>query len=159
MAWAWAVVLIIAVGLPVTAWGVTRKMKAPKQVMGGPGPRFERVDNWLYSKYRFGTMDRWRIRDAVLAGQELHEPPLREAAHSLAAAMLAGEVGTLYQRIGWIRTCSGLAVMVAAVVAAVMKDDYVIIAAGLAGLPQLGLGWQHQRTVRRHVEQACRLNE
>lgn len=158
MAWAWAFVVIIAVGLPAAAWWFTRKLKPPRQPLGGPGPRFDRVDRWLYDRYQLGVMDRWQVRDAVLSGRELHEHPLREAAYNLAAEMLAGRVGWLYRRAGWIRIGAGLLVVVTATVIAVIRNDYVIVVIALAGVPQLILGGLYEKHVRERVEQAHRLN-
>jgi hypothetical protein len=159
MAWAWAFVVIVAVGLPATAWWLSRNLKPPRQPLGGPGPRFDRVDRWLYDRYQLGVVDRWRVREAVLAGRELHEHPLREAAHSLAAEMLAGRIGGFYRRAGWIRIGSGLLVVVTAVVVAVIRIDYPIVVVALVGLPQLVLGGLYQKVVRERVERAHHLND
>ena len=158
MAWALALVVVIGVGLPMAAWRLTQHMRPPRQVMGGPGPRFDRIDRWLYDRYGFGVADRWRVRDAVLSGQELHEQPFRQAAQSLAAEMLTGKVGGLYRWAGWIRICSGLMVITTAVVVAVTHHSYAIIAIALVGLPQLVLGELYQKAVRERVEQGHRLN-
>jgi hypothetical protein len=155
---AWALVVVIGVGLPVTAWWLTRNLKLPSQVIGGPGPRFDRVDHWLYNRYRFGVLNRSQVLNAVFSGQELHEQPLREAAHSLAAAVLAGKVGILYRWAGWIRICAGLAIVITVVMAALVQHNYVIIAAALVGVPQFVLGWLYQRKIRGRVERAHRLN-
>lgn len=97
MVWAWALIAVIAIGLPAAMWRLTRNLKPPRQAIGGPGPRFARVEHWLYDRYRFGVADRSRVLNAVLGGQELHGQPHRQAARGLAAAMLAGKVGILYR--------------------------------------------------------------
>lgn len=163
MVWAWVLVAVIGIGLPVAAWRLTRNLKPPRQAVGGPGPRFARVDHWLYDRYRFGVMDRSRVLNAVLGGQELSDQPHRQAAHCLAAAMLAGNLGILYRRAGWIRICSGLGVAGAFLGAAVAERNYAImaaavLAAAVLGVPQIVLGWQYQRAIRGRVEQAHRLN-
>lgn len=158
MAWAWAVVAIVAVGLPATAWWFSRNLKPPRQPLGGPGPRFDRVDRWLYDRYQLGVVDRWRVREAVLSGRECDEHPLREAAHSLAAEMIAGRVGGFYRRAGWIRIGSGLLIVTTVVAVAVIRHRYAIIPVALVGLPQLALGGYYQKVVRERVERAHRLN-
>jgi hypothetical protein len=151
-------VVIIAIGLPAATWQLTRHLKPLRQAIGGPGPRFDRVDHWLYDRYRFGVADRSRVLNAVLGGQELHEQPLRQAAHSLAAAMLAGKAGLLYRWGGWIRICSGLALIITGSLMAVVLHNHAITVIVLAGLPQLVWGALYQRTIRRRVEQAHRVN-
>jgi hypothetical protein len=101
---------------------------------------------------------RSRVLNAVLDGQELHGQLHRQAAHCLAAAMLAGKVGVLYRRAGWIRICSGLCVVGSVLAAVVAQHNYVIMAAAVVGLPQLVLGWRYQRAIRGRIEQAHRLN-
>jgi hypothetical protein len=140
MAWAWAVIAVIAIGLPAAMWRLARHLKPPRQAIGGPGPRFDRVDHWLYDRYRLGVADRSRVLNAVLGGQELHEQPLRQAAHGLAAAMLAGKVGILYRWAGWIRICSGVALIITGVTVAITQDNYAIMIIALAGVPQLVWG-------------------
>jgi hypothetical protein len=158
MAWAWALIAVIAIGLPTATWRLTRNLKPPRQAIGGPGPRFARVDHWLYDRYRFGVADRSQVLNAVMGGQELHDQPHRQAAHGLAAAMLAGKVGILYRWGGWIRICSGLGVIGAVLAVAIAQRDYAIMAAAMVGVPQIVLGWLYQRGIRGRVEQAHRLN-
>lgn len=158
MVWAWALVAVIGIGLPAATWWLTRNLKPPRQAVGGPGPRFARVDHWLYDRYRFGVMDRSRVLNAVLGGQELSDQPHRQAAHCLATAMLAGKVGILYRRAGWMRICSGLGVAGSVLAVAVAQDNYAIMAAAVIGVPQIVMGSMYQKAIRGRVEQAHRLN-
>lgn len=158
MVWAWALIAVIALGLPAATWRLSRNLKPPRQAIGGPGPKFDRVDHWLYDRYRFGVADRSRILNAVVGGQELHDQPHRQAAHGLAAAMLAGKVGILYRWGGWIRICSGLGVIGTVFTVAIAQHDYAIMLAAVVGLPQITMGGLYQRRIRGRVRQAYRLN-
>ncbi len=55
--------------------------------------KLNRVDRWLYDHYGLATLDRSRVKEAVFQGQRLSQPALREAAHSLAGAVLALATG------------------------------------------------------------------
>jgi hypothetical protein len=73
-------------------------LKPPREPYGSPVPKLDRPDRWLYDRYQLGNIERSRIRQAVIEGRELDEPRLRQAAHGLAAALLAGEVGSLTRK-------------------------------------------------------------
>ena len=97
------------------------------------------------------------VSEAVAAAIRWEEP-LRQAAHGLAGDMLAGKVGTVYRRAGWMRICSGSMMTITAIVVAVTQHSYAVIAVVLVGAPQLVMGWLFQKGIRRRVEQAHRLN-
>ena len=92
---AWVVLVVVAIGIPSGVWLRSRTLKPPREPYGSPVPKLDRVDRWLYDQYQLGNLDRSRVRQSVIDGRELSEPALRHAAHGLAAAMLAGQVGVL----------------------------------------------------------------
>lgn len=72
MAWAWVVIVVIAVGLPVGAWRLSRNLKPQRHRAGHLGAG--RIDRWLAEHYQLSALDRWRIeetifRDALQAGR------------------------------------------------------------------------------------------
>src|SRR5947209_1945897 len=87
MEWALVLVAVIAIGLPVAAWLLSRNLGPPKRVLGGPVPG-DRADRWLFDHFQLGVMDRSRVRQTVVAGGALHEPELRRAACGLSAKVL-----------------------------------------------------------------------
>ena len=87
MVWALALVAVIAIGLPLAAWRLSRDLGPPKQALGGP-IRTDRTDRWLFDHFQLGVMDRSRVRQAVFAGKALGEPALRRAACGFAAHVL-----------------------------------------------------------------------
>jgi len=160
MVWAGsALIAAIAIGLPVAAWWFSRDLKPPRQPMGGPGPRFDRVDRWLFDRYQLGVLDRWRVRQAVFDGRTLSEPVLRGAAHDLATDVLVGKVGGFVRRGGWILIAEGAFIVAAAIVVTVIRNDYAFLAPVLVGLPQLVLGEMSRRRTRQALERARQLNE
>ncbi len=87
MAWGWAVIVAIAVGLPIAAWLLSRNLKPPRQWAGRPG--FNHIDRWLFEHYRLGALDRWQVEDAIFGEvRKLDDPRLREAASGVAAELL-----------------------------------------------------------------------
>lgn len=137
---------------------LARRFKPAPRPLGSPGWRLNRVDHWLYDRYQLGVLGRSQVRAAVLGGKELRGP-LREAARALATAMLAGQIGGLYRRAGWIVIGSGVLIISTTVVAAVVSDDYVVILAAAVGLPQLARGVVLQTKISKGIRQACQLNQ
>jgi hypothetical protein len=88
MLWALALVVVIAIGLPVGAWAVTRKLPPPRRVTR-LGVGYGRADKWLLTQYQLPPHDRWRVREAVLGGRRVNDTSLERAAHGLAADLLA----------------------------------------------------------------------
>ena len=68
MVWALVLVAVIAVGLPLAAWWLSRDLRPPKQILGGPMPGVP-ADRWLFAHYQLGVLDRSRVREAVFAGK------------------------------------------------------------------------------------------
>jgi hypothetical protein len=158
MTLALALVVIIGIGLPVAAAWLSRHVRPVRQPLGGPGPRFDRIDRWLFERYRLGALDRWHVKQAVLTGNELPEPALRQAAHGLAVAMLAGNVGGFISRLGWVLIAEGAFIVVMVVVASVISGDYVVLVGIWGAVPLLAIGTMAQKGARQRIERARRLN-
>ena len=86
--WALALVVVIAVGLPVGTWAVTRKLPPPRPV-SRLGVGYGRADKWLLTQYQLPPHDRWRVQEAVLRGRRVNDTSLERVAHGLAADLLA----------------------------------------------------------------------
>src|SRR5690242_5129736 len=118
MAWVWAVIVVIAVGMPAAAWWLGRRMRPPRQRAGRPG--FGVIDRWLFERYQLGALDRWQIEDVIYGdARKLNDPRLREAARGVATELLSGRLKApwLIRSGGWIIMGMGLAVTTAGIVA------------------------------------------
>ncbi len=105
MALAWALALVVVIGavLPVTAWLITRRAPPPKTA-GKLGGGSDAIDRWLVDRYQLPPRDRLRVRTAVLAGQQVNDAALTQAAHGLATRVLARgfKVQRMTQVLGWV---------------------------------------------------------
>ena len=155
---AWALLIVLAVGVPAAVWLRSRNLKPPREPYGSPIPKLDRVDRWLYDQYQLSNVDRSRARQAVIEGRELSEPRLRQAAHGLAAAMLTGQVGSLTRKKERILIGADLGLMVAIVVAAIVTRKYTMLPPVLAGVALLPLAARTWTRDRQRVERAQRLN-
>lgn len=158
MVWAWVVLVVVAVGIPVTVWLRSRTLKPPREPYGSPIPKLDRVDRWLYDQYRLGNLDRSRVSQAVIEGRELSEPALRHAAHGLAAAMLTGQVGVLTRSKERALLGVAVALMIAIVAVAAAMGRYTMLMPGVVGLALLPLSARTWKRDRQRVERAHQLN-
>jgi hypothetical protein len=158
MGWAWAVLIVLVLGLPVGVFLRSRNLKPPREPYGSPVPKLDRLDRWLYDRYQLGNMERSRIRQAVIEGRELDEPRLRQAAHGLAAALLAGEVGGLTRKKERIYLSADLGLMAVILVVAILTAKYSMLASLVFGVVLIPLADRAWRRDRQRVERAHRLN-
>jgi hypothetical protein len=103
-------------------------------------------------------LDRSRIVQAVIEGRELSEPALRHAAHGLAAAMLAGQVGILARSKERQLLGAALILMIAIIAVAAGTGKYAMLVPGVAGLALLPLSARMWKRDRQRVERAHQLN-
>ena len=153
--------LTLALGVPVAAWLLSQRLerRRPPSV-NGLGPPAGPADRWLIERHRLPAVQRYQVRRAVLAGRAVNDPALRNAAHGLAAAVLAGQVGLGrgVRLMAWILLAEGALVMAVGSVA--LAD--LGIAAGI--LPVLlGVWWAVKgalvlRAARGATRRALRLN-
>jgi len=93
MAWAVAIIVVIGIGVPAAGWLIARRRGMQRHVSAsGLGPPSDAVDKWLIETYRLPARQRWQVRDAVVYGREVADPVLRRAAHELAECALRGEL-------------------------------------------------------------------
>lgn len=158
MAWAWAVLIVLAVVLPAAVWLRSRNLKPPREPYGSPIPKLDRADRWLYDRYQLSNLDRSRVTQGVVEGRELSEPALREAAHGLAAALLVGEIGWLTRKKERIFLGAALCLMATILVVAIVTGKYSMLAPAVIGvllLPLVARAWKRDR---QRIERAHRLN-
>jgi len=158
MPWAWALLIVLAVALPAAVWLRSRNLTPPRELYDGPIPKLNRADRWLYDRYQLGNLDRSRIRQAVIEGRELSEPPLREAARGLAAAWLAGEAGWLTRKKERICLGADLCLMTVVLVVAIVTGRDSLLAPVVIGVLPLPLAARAWKRDRQRVERAHRLN-
>jgi hypothetical protein len=149
--WLWVVVVGIAIGLPAATLALVT-------VHQRRGPRLNRVDRWLYDRYRLEWVDRSRVKEAVLQGRPLSEPALREAAHGLAGAMLAGQVGGL--GVKTIRMVIGAetSLVVAILVFVLATGNYSEVGSVIAGFLGMALAISSHARTRRRITHAFQVN-
>ena len=143
-AWLWAVIVAIALGLPVVAWLLSRNLKPPR--MGGGGqPGFGHIDRWLSEHYELSALDRLRVEEAIFRdARKLREPRLREAARGVAEELLSGRLRLPWQMRwgGWWLMGIGLAIITLALIGRFITHSMgelgVLYVAD--GVPVLGLG-------------------
>jgi hypothetical protein len=160
MAWALVLAAVIAVGLPLAAWWLSRDLKPPPQPLGRPTVRSDPIDRWLFDHYRLGTVARGQVKAAVFGrGQVPGERTLQQAARGLAAEVASGRLRgpRLSRWAGWVLMTEGAVLTAALLAVAVLKSAY-----GLAGLPvslqQLALGALGVAEAQRQVQRARRLD-
>lgn len=156
--WAWAVVLVLAVGVPAAVWLRSQTMKPPHEPYGSPIPRLNRVDRWLYEHYQLGMMDRSRVSQAVAEGRELTEPRLREAARGLADARLIGQVGSVTRKTTWIMVGADGCLLVAGLAVALGTGRYGMLEPVIFGVPLMALAVRQSKRDRERAERARQLN-
>lgn len=87
MLWAVFALAVIALGLPVTAWAVTRGLaRRPPEPLT---PHHGRAEKWIRQHYGVDWSGCSLIQKAVAQGSRVADPVLEDAAHQLAAATLA----------------------------------------------------------------------
>lgn len=158
MAWAWVVVLALAIGVPAAAWLRSGNLKPSRDASVSPVPKLDGVDRWLYDRHRLSNLDRWRVRQAVMEGQELQQPALRQAARDLAGALLSGEVGSLTRRNQWISLGATVGLLAAVAIVALVTRIYSMFSSLAFGLIVLPLAARAFKRDRQRVEDAYHLN-
>lgn len=158
MAWAWVVVLALAIGLPAALWLRSRNLQPSRDASGSPIPKLDRVDRWLYDRHQLSNLDRWRVRQAVMEGRELQEPPLRQAAHDLAGALLSGEAGSLTRTNQWIWLGANLGLIAAVAIVALVTRKYSMLSSLVFGAILLPLAARAFKRDRQRAERAYRRN-
>ena len=63
MALALGVIVILAIGVPIGAWGLTRLRPPPAVTSLGAG--YDSIDKWLLKKHSLPPLERERVRAAV----------------------------------------------------------------------------------------------
>jgi len=141
MVWALGAVVILGVGLPVGAWWVSRTVLARRmlQPAGGRGPAVDAADQWLIERHRLPALQRWKVRNVVMAGGEFRDPALRAAAHDLAGGVLRGElkVSRSGRIAAWILLSEGVFFGVLGLLVSVEQS----ILAGIVLIPSASSSW------------------
>ena len=167
MAWALALVVVIGVGLPVTAWLITRRLPPPR-AMGRLGAGYDAIDKWLLNQYGLAPHERWRVRKAVFGGDPVSDSTLAPAAYGLAVHVLGGgfRVLRLSQVLGWVDLAMALGVAGAGIAMLATNHHAEGVLAGILGLTGGGLlafagvmraVW-FPKQIRRNVTKAVQLN-
>jgi hypothetical protein len=149
--WLWLVVVGIAIGLPAATLALVT-------VRQRRGPRLNRTDRWLYARYRLEWRDRSRVKEAVLQGRPLSEPALREAAHGLAGAMLAGQVGGLDVKIISVVIGADVSLVAAILVFVLATGNYTQVGSVIAGFLGIALAISSYARTRRRIAQGFQVN-
>jgi hypothetical protein len=89
--WALAFIVVIGVGLPVAARRLRRLLDSRRQPVDGFGPLTDAAYRWLIERHHLPTPQRWQVRQAVLFGDAVSDPGLKEAVRDVAAGVLRGE--------------------------------------------------------------------
>ncbi len=89
MAWALAMIVVLAIGLPIGAWSYNRVRPPPAP--SRLGTAYDPIDRWLLQQHGLPPIDRERVRNAVFNGRHVRDPELAPVAHDLAARVLAGK--------------------------------------------------------------------
>jgi hypothetical protein len=163
LAWALALVVVIGVGLPVTAWLITRRAPSPKTA-GRLGAGSDAIDRWLLDRYQLPPRDRSRVRKAVLQGQQVNDAALAQAAHGLATRVLAGgfKVQRVTQVLGWANLM--LAIWFAGTGIFLLTDGMVLgilalVGSGLYLFVGVERALRAPRRIRRNAARALQLNQ
>lgn len=138
MIFAVVIIVVAGVGLPFGAWRVARaaEKRRPPPV-DGLGPPSDAVDGWLIEHYRLPALQRWQVRNAVIAGLRMSDQSLRGAAHELAGCALRGEL-----RLGRALRVAAIVMLAEGAVAVVLGGFIVLLAASYsaAGIVPIALG-------------------
>ena len=165
MALAWALALVVVIGavLPVTAWLITHRAPPPKTA-GRPGAGSDAIDRWLLNQYQLPSRDRSRVRKAVFQGQQVNDAALAQAAHGLAARMLAGgfKVQWVTRVLGWADLM--LATWFAGTGIFLLTDGMVLgilalVGSGLYSFVGVERAFRAPRRIRRNAARALQLNQ
>lgn len=167
MAWALALVAAIAVGLPVGAWLIIRRLPAPRAIRAAR-TGYDAIDKWLLNEYGLPPRERWRVRNAVFNGSQVSEPALARAVHELATRVLADgfRMLRLSRVLGWIDLAAAAGFAGAGTALLVTGRAQAELVLGALGLVNsvvfllLGVAYAQvtPRQIRRRAEQARRLN-
>lgn len=166
MAWALATIVILGVGVPVTAWSYTRLRSPPPVTPLGTG--YDQIDKWLLERHRLPPLDRERVRRAVDRGRQVDNPALASAAHDLAAQILAGKFRALrlLPALGWINILMAAGFAATAIVLLVTSHEtggFVLAALAFVDCGMLtfvGLKWTRSvKKIRDKAAAALQANE
>lgn len=150
----WACLWAVVVGVPAGMWVLTRRLASSEIPPSG-----SRIDRWLYDRYPLRDTDRWRVRRAVLDGEELSDPLLRTAACGLAAAMLTGQIRGMSPKTGWLVLGAAGGLIVAILAVALGTGHYSILSGAVVGVPLMALAVVGLKRTQYQVERARQLNE
>ncbi|HEX4659281.1 MAG TPA: hypothetical protein VH307_17975 [Streptosporangiaceae bacterium] len=159
-------IVILAIGVPIGAWGVTRLRPPPAVTPLGTG--YDPIDKWLLTQHSLPPLERERVRAAVLEGRRVRDPLLTAAARDLAAKVVSGEFKALRVTpvLRWIYLASA-AVFAAMGIGLLVTSKH----AGMRALGALGLvnsalftvaGVLHAQSlnrIHRHALTALELNQ
>lgn len=162
----WAVVAVIAVlgvVLPGVGWWVTTRRAPP---VTGPDRGHGEIDRWLAGQFGLGSLDRERVRIAVLAGRPVNRPGLEAAVGGLAVQVLDGRFRSLrqVQKLGWFclafgpaYVAAGLALLISGSQGKWQVEAWLGV---IYGAVFILLGWHYAirnpSRVRRNAEQIVR---
>lgn len=134
MAWALAAIVILGVGVPISAWSYTRLRPPPP--VSRLGTAYDPIDKWLLQRHSLPPLDRERVRTAVLQGNQVDDPALAPAAHDLAATVLAGgfKVLRLSPVLGWVNMVMAVGLAVTGIVVLVASHQAGGLALGVLAL-------------------------
>jgi hypothetical protein len=118
MIWAWVSIAAIGMGLPAAAWRLGRNPRV-RPLSQSPGRHADPIDRYLFDQYGLGVLDRFQVRQAVLAqGHRPGQASLRAAGDGLAAEVLSGRLrpprpvrwfGWVYISLGLLLCAAGIA--------------------------------------------------
>lgn len=167
MLWALALVVVIAIGLPMAAWLITRRLPPPRP-LGSYGGH-DAIDKWLRDEYRLAPKECQQVRDAVFKGGQVSEPALVPVTRDLAAQVLANRfrVLRLSQLLAWVNVgvagglagggtfvlVTGSATKWQALGVFWLIDSGVLLVAGAAG------GLLGPKRLRRNAQKALELSQ
>jgi hypothetical protein len=118
--WALGVLVVVAVGLPLTIGLATRGMadRPPKPLRPGYG----KTGQWLYERYGLDWRACVRIQQAVARGERVGDPALEDAAHGLAVLTVSGRAPgqRLIRVAGVVWLGSGATIVVVGIVVVVL---------------------------------------
>ncbi len=160
------IVAVIGVGLPVSAWWLTRRMAAAKPPYSGRrmdafGAPMDAIDVWLADHTDLPALRRWSVRQAVLGGRAANDESLRPVAGELASELLAGRVRSdIGGWSGWALAAAGGSAVIFAFAVRLVVGHVVpwLLPAAIFGALPLTAGLIRPKLLRHRLEQAMRLN-